>query len=330
MVPANVPQNAPVLVLESDMKQLNWSNLTQKMLSDLNLCLHTFEINTLPRIRHFISQCSHESAAGKYTKELASGTGYEYRRDLGNTQPGDGPKYKGGGYLQLTGRYNYQRFSVYMGDPNILNVGVNYVAEYYPWSSAGFWWMDNRMNVLIDSGATVLQVTLKVNGGTNGLQDRQYYYNRCVSIFTVDRNVWPDAADDLPETPDDDEPEILDDEPEIPDDEPEIPDEEPSVPDVRGSCPYAAPIGNLQLGSRGIGVNWIQWHLNSCGASLAIDGYFGLATDRAVRNFQRSRLLIPHGVVDARTRIELVSPVRQLWTAAKVVQTGSPDRECIG
>ena len=104
------------------------------------------------------------------------------RQDLGNIHEGDGPKYKGAGYIQLTGRSNYQSFANYMGDQKIMD-GVNYVSVKYPWSSAGYWWSRNNMNALIDQGATVLDVTEKVNGGTNGLEDRQKYYNLAVEIF---------------------------------------------------------------------------------------------------------------------------------------------------
>ena len=171
------------LVTEAQLKQLGWTNLTTEILADLNKCLQLYQIVTVPRIRHFISQCSHESGAGRYRKELADGRAYEGRTDLGNTQPGDGPKFKGGGYIQLTGRYNYQKFSDAMCDPKIVNIGVDHVAEHYPWSSAGFWWNSNEMNALVDSGASVEQVTRRVNGGTNGLRERQNYYDKCVIIF---------------------------------------------------------------------------------------------------------------------------------------------------
>ena len=77
---------------------------------ELNDCLHTWEINTLPRLHHFMSQTAHESGGGRYKQELASGEAYEWRTDLGNCSAGDGPRFKGAGYIQLTGRYNYQKF----------------------------------------------------------------------------------------------------------------------------------------------------------------------------------------------------------------------------
>lgn len=170
------------IVTDSQMQQMGWSNYN---LNDLNRCLNKFKINTPQRIRHFIAQCSHESACGVYTEELGGPSycaQYEGRTDLGNTQTGDGCRFKGAGYLQMTGRYNYQQFANYMGDNRIME-GVSYVAQNYPWTSAGFWWYNNNMNSFIDNGATVDQVSYKVNGGSNGLESRRSYYNRACKIF---------------------------------------------------------------------------------------------------------------------------------------------------
>lgn len=149
---------------------------------ELNRCLKQFNITTPVRIRHFLSQISHESGGGRYKKELATGDAYEGRRDLGNIQPGDGRKYKGAGYIQLTGRANYQDFANFIKDPKVMD-GVNYVAEKYPFTSAGFWWSNNKMNELCDKNPTVEQVTLRVNGGYNGLADRKMYYARCLDVI---------------------------------------------------------------------------------------------------------------------------------------------------
>ena len=117
-------------------------------------------------------------------KELASGDAYEGRIDLGNTQNGDGKRYKGAGFIQVTGRYNYQQFANYIKDPKVMN-GVNYVAENYPFTVSGFWWMRNKMNELCDSGATSRQVSARVNGRdpANGLADREKYYKRCCEVI---------------------------------------------------------------------------------------------------------------------------------------------------
>ena len=60
--------------------------------------------------------------------------------------------------------------------------GVNYVADNYPFSSAGFWWFNNGMNALCDGNPSVEQVTRRVNGGYNGLEDRKMYYNRTLQV----------------------------------------------------------------------------------------------------------------------------------------------------
>jgi putative chitinase len=158
------------------------TSISDRVINDLNRCLTQFNINTPNRIRHFISQISHESGGGKWMKELASGDAYEGRTDLGNTQPGDGRKFKGAGFIQLTGRYNYQRFADFIKDPRVME-GVDYVALNYPATSSGFWWHTNKMNELCDTNPTVEQVTRRVNGGTRGLADRQMYYNRYLEVF---------------------------------------------------------------------------------------------------------------------------------------------------
>ena len=156
--------------------------MTQSGCDELNQCLNRFGITDKRSYRHFLSQCSQESACGRYTKEIASGKRYEGRTSLGNTQPGDGPRFKGAGYIQLTGRYNYQKFANYIGDQRVME-GVDYVSVKYPWTSAGFWWYMNDMNTLCINGATCKTVTKRVNGGTSGLETRQMYYNKALSIW---------------------------------------------------------------------------------------------------------------------------------------------------
>ena len=110
--------------------------------------------------------------------ELSDGAYLEWREDLGNVNAGDGPKYKGAGYLQTSGRYNYSRLAEYLNDPKVMD-GCEYVAKRYPFTAAGFWWMDNEMNALCDQLPSVETVTRRVNGGLNGIEDRKMYFRRC-------------------------------------------------------------------------------------------------------------------------------------------------------
>lgn len=169
------------IVTLAQLKRLGWVN-AEGVINDLNACLKKFNITTPARIRHFMSQCAHESLCGYYTKEQGTGAAYEWRKDLGNIYSGDGPKYKGGGYIQLTGRANYQKLANYLSNQNVMQ-GVNYVAANYPWTSAGYWWYMNNMNSLCDKGSSVETITKRVNGGYNGLADRKKYYNLCCKIF---------------------------------------------------------------------------------------------------------------------------------------------------
>ena len=110
-----------------------------------------FGINTPKRIVHFLAQCWHESGALKYTKELASGQAYEGRKDLGNTQKGDGIRFKGRGYMQLTGRANYKAYQDsgfcvgdLMNHPEWLEQSPGNLK-----SAMWFWWK-NGLNQLAD------------------------------------------------------------------------------------------------------------------------------------------------------------------------------------
>jgi predicted chitinase len=153
-------------------------------LADLNACLSRFQITTPDRIRQFLAQVGHESGGLRWLLELASGDAYEGRSDLGNTRQGDGRRFKGGGAIQLTGRYNYQRFADFIEDQDVME-GAAYVATTYPFTSAGFWWHLNAMNAVVDQGATCRQVSARVNGRdpANGLADREVYYARAVKAI---------------------------------------------------------------------------------------------------------------------------------------------------
>lgn len=119
----------------------------------------------------------HETCNFVYMKELADGWAYEGRRDLGNTQPGDGPRFKGAGVLQLTGRFNYQRLADGIDDQRVME-GVDYVSNIYPFTSARIWIEENNLlNVCLIEGFDACCV--RINGGWNGYEDRLAKYRIC-------------------------------------------------------------------------------------------------------------------------------------------------------
>ena len=123
----------------------------------------------------------HETCNLKFLKELADGWAYEYRSDLGNDTYGDGPKYKGAGVLQLTGKHNYSRLCAAIGDPRIME-GVDYVAEVYPFRSAETWIHENY---LLDCAQQkgFEAVCVRINGGYNGWDDRVAKYEICRRVL---------------------------------------------------------------------------------------------------------------------------------------------------
>lgn len=131
-----------------------------------------FGIDTTLRKSHFLGQVAHESNAGRWPEELASGRAYEGRKDLGNTEPGDGVRFKGRGYIQLTGRDNYVRYSaaIHGDDRAVRDPGM--VARLPDAAlAAGWFWDANGLNGLADAD-DIRQVTRRINGGYNGLEDR--------------------------------------------------------------------------------------------------------------------------------------------------------------
>lgn len=141
------------------------------------------EINTPLRIAAFIAQLAHESGELRYWEELADGKAYEGRKDLGNTQPGDGPRYKGRGPIQLTGRANYRAAGLALGLP--LEDQPELAADIaVGFRVAGWFWKTRGLNALADAGDFV-GITKKINGGTNGIQQRTDFYNRAQEALGI-------------------------------------------------------------------------------------------------------------------------------------------------
>jgi len=159
----------------------------QLYLPYLNQAMREFEIVTYLRASAFLAQLAHESAEFRYFEEIASGKAYEGRKDLGNTQPGDGVKYKGHGPIQITGRANHAACGKALGldlinNPTLITQPPN------AFRSAGWFWDTRGLNALADQ-RLFKAITKKINGGFNGLADRQKYYDRALRIIPEDLNL---------------------------------------------------------------------------------------------------------------------------------------------
>jgi predicted chitinase len=165
--------------------------VTDSMVNDLNRVLFKYEINTIERIRHFLAQVQHESGNGKTLIEQYNGNSPEsyfsnrdFRPEYEHTHAGDGARYRGAGYMQLTWKITYRSFSEYVEDNRIVEEGTLYVASNYAWESAGWYWKFYKgLNEKVDSGYTVNQVTKVINGGKGGLDERIANYNKAVEII---------------------------------------------------------------------------------------------------------------------------------------------------
>lgn len=136
-----------------------------------------FEINTPARQAAFIAQLAHESGQFRYVRELASGSAYEGRADLGNTQAGDGVKFKGRGLIQITGRANYTKLGEYLGEDLLSNPELLERPDLAVKSAGWFWHVYKNLNPLADEGNFRL-ITKKINGGYNGYDDRIAFWER--------------------------------------------------------------------------------------------------------------------------------------------------------
>ena len=155
---------------------------TQQECDDCNKMLkETGFIKDLDAVCMLMANILHETGNMRWLKELASGEAYEWRSDLGNVSPGDGPRYKGAGVLQLTGRYNYSRLSKSLNDPRVME-GCDYVAKTYPFRSAVPWIRENNL-LTIAKTKGFEAVCVRINGGYNGYNDRLKKYRICERVF---------------------------------------------------------------------------------------------------------------------------------------------------
>lgn len=136
----------------------------------LTAAMAEFGIDTPQRKAAFLAQLAHESGSLRYVREIADGMAYEGRLSLGNVQTGDGPKYKGRGLIQVTGRANYLSCGIALGlnlvdHPELLEDPV------HACRSAGWFWKTKDLNKYADRNmfATITKV---INGGYTHLDER--------------------------------------------------------------------------------------------------------------------------------------------------------------
>ena len=151
----------------------------------LNTAMNRYQIVGSKRVAAFIAQIGHESGQLKYVKEIwgptAAQTRYEGRADLGNTQPGDGSKYRGRGLIQITGRANYKTCGEAMG-LDLINQPELLEKPQHACMSAAWFWATKGLSTLADEGKFET-ITRRINGGLNGLADRQMLYARALKVL---------------------------------------------------------------------------------------------------------------------------------------------------
>lgn len=191
--------------------------LPNNVYTEIHSVVDTFQINTPLRLAHFLGQCAHESGNFKLTTEnlnystkgllttfpkyfKQSGLAESYSRNperiasrvyadrMGNGSEGtnDGWKFRGRGYIQLTGKNNYTLFDKFVNEDIVSNPDL--VAKKYPLSSAAWFFHKNNLNKTSDKGlseSVITQLTKRINGGTNGLQDRIKYTVKFGKILGV-------------------------------------------------------------------------------------------------------------------------------------------------
>ncbi|MCB1985500.1 MAG: glycoside hydrolase family 19 protein [Burkholderiales bacterium] len=191
------------------------AHIPDAVLDQIPDCMDKFSINTPLRLAHFLAQCAHESMdfsaleenlnysaeglkkvfAKYFTGDLADSYArqpekiasrvYANRMGNGDEASKEGYKYRGRGYIQLTGKENYGKFATAINDDVVSN--PDWVKSKYPLLSAAWFWDTRTLNQLADQGSgdeVVKQVTRRVNGGTIGLNDRIQHFKKFYALLS--------------------------------------------------------------------------------------------------------------------------------------------------
>lgn len=151
------------------------------------------------RLAHFLAQCAHETDGFTTLEEYASGKAYEGRKDLGNTRPGDGVRYKGRGIFMLTGRANYAFYGKLIGE-DLVGFPERAASPDVSARIACAYWDKKGLNAWADKD-DLKAVTYRINGGYNGLANRGAYLKRAKAKLVVETDVSVPPASAEPELP---------------------------------------------------------------------------------------------------------------------------------
>ena len=239
--------------------------------------LESYDITSRLRIAHFLGQTCEESAGYRTTEEFASGREYEGRQDLGNTQKGDGPRYKGRGLLQLTGRANYADYGKALG-VDLVNNPTLAAQPALSLKIACEYWKRHDINADCDRD-DAQAVTRKVNGGLNGLSDRIAFTQKAkTAVARLQAVQLSGAASGGAAAP---------------------------GPASGGAAAAGAATGQtrpvLARGSQGDAVVQLQNLLRDENFAVAVDGDFGPGTEVAATRFQSENGLTADGIVGPQT-----------------------------
>ena len=243
--------------------------------------LESYDITSRLRIAHFLGQTCEESAGYRTTEEFASGREYEGRRDLGNTQKGDGPRYKGRGLLQLTGRTNYADYGNALGVDLVNNPTLAAQPALSLKIACEYW---KRHNINADCDRDDAQaVTQQVNGGLNGLSDRIAFTQKAkTAVARLQAVQLSGAASGGAAAP---------------------------GAASGGASTAGAATGQtrpvLARGSQGDAVVQLQNLLHDENFAVAVDGDFGPGTEVAATRFQSENGLTADGIVGPQTSAAL-------------------------
>lgn len=151
------------------------------LVAAMNSAMTEAGIKSVTRAAAFLSQIAHESGELRYMEEIADGSAYEGRKDLGNVVAGDGRRYKGRGPIQITGRANYRA----AGKALQLDLENNPKLASEPYTGfrvAGWYWTSRNLNAKADA-LDFIGITRAINGGMNGYSARLKYYHKALETL---------------------------------------------------------------------------------------------------------------------------------------------------